>query len=566
MKEHGNEKYKAHGTSVPKKTLLTVLCLLTLEATVVAHGSRVAAPQAVRFSSYNLRNVLEWSPGDGTGNRTRYTVQYAIYGDGEKNKNRVVWRTKRQCMDTLQTLCDLSNETRDLEEEYYGRVKALSAAGASKWITTSRFIPKRQTTFGPPIVKVTVAERKLIVKLKGPMRWKIGNSTKEQSLAKYYPQMMYNVSIHNNNTKKKMIFLLHNNSLEYGLLNYSTEFCVSAKVLFLSLTFQSQASHDQCVTTAKDPFFDQILLVLLGYILPLALTTFVVMLIGCIVYHYIFGNKQEKPSNLWVRHLPVTDLLLTVNLISISVPKPSPEEEPREPDVLIESPFPPKEPDEGKPLVPGNPAYAAQARVPLLAPRLEPTGDDDDGEADAWRCRSAPWRDQSQSSDYGIVVKASSPEEEEEEKKEEEEEEGEGEPEGRGGADVSSSAVGDGARPSEQLPRDDCARWMAYRRQFQAARTSGHEEEEDQEEAEDADTGGSILVDWDPNTGKLQIPSLSLLQMEPDQVEEERPECDQVQPMDIFSNVYVRQSSEASSESEDALTKIENNWALQINM
>ncbi|KAJ8275100.1 hypothetical protein COCON_G00097250 [Conger conger] len=560
MNGHVNEKYSARGTPVPKKTLLTVLCLLTLEATVVTHGSVVAAPQDIWFKSYNLKNVLEWRPGDGAGNKTRYRVQYAIYGDQEKNKERVMWRTKKQCKEVLQTFCDLSNETSDLEEEYYGRVKAVNTAGTSEWTTTSRFIPKRQTTFGPPIVKVTVNERKLIIKLKGPMRWKIGNRSKEYSLAKYYPQMMYNVSIHNSMTKKTIIFLLQNNSIEYGLLDYSTEFCVSAKVLFLSLVLQADGSHKHCITTAKDPFFDQILLVILGYVLPLALTIFFLTLIGCLVYRYIFGNKQKTPSNLWVQHQPDTKLLLTVNHFTISLPKTSCEKEQWEAEGPRKPLFPAlKEADETKPPVSRIPGYATQTCAPPLLPQLESVGldnynedddenneDDDDennedgSEADTWR---------SQSLDYGIVVK------------EEEEVEEEGWPEGHGGADaiISSQEEGIGTQPSEQL-----AWWMSYRRQFQDVRTSGLQEEDEEEEGEDADAGGSILVDWDPNTGRLQIPNLSMLEMEADQ--EERPECDQVVPTDILANVYVRQSSEDSTASEDALTKIENNWALQINM
>ncbi|KAJ8270746.1 hypothetical protein GJAV_G00118760 [Gymnothorax javanicus] len=669
-----------------RRKLLTVLSLLTWQTIVVTHGSAVPAPQDLSFNSYNLRNELIWKPGNGAGNGTRYTVQYAIYGDGEKNKAKVVWRPMKKCREVLQTSCDLSYETSDLEEEYYGRVRAISPEGASKWKTTRRFMPKRQTTFGPPIVKVMLKERKMTIKLKGPMRWKADNRTKEQSLAKYYPQMMYNVSIHNSKTKKTMSFLLQNNSMEYGRLNYSTEFCVSAKVLILSSIFQTHASQDECVTTARDPFFDHILLVILGYILPIALTLFFLIITGCIVYRYIFGNKQKMPSNLWVQHQSDPKVLI-VNLISVQKPgfvvqhgesnspaepllsileneeKPliqrvatyatqthapelRPQQVPLEDDIQVqaehnhlparasrnssvdygivvrassqgeseaegedgpeghtgsdvswsvvgsraqtskqpvqgdcprrltyrgqlqdiltsgheeaEAPSLLEDSNEGIPVVHRVVSYATQRHAPALPP--QPVPSKDDSEVEEEQNHSPAWASRNSSVDYGRITRASSQDEEEEE-----EEEGEDWSEGHTGGDMSSSVVGNVAQTGEQPVCSDCTQPSAYRGQFQNILTCGYEEAEE-DAVEDIETNESILVDWDPNTGKLQIPNLSLLQIEPNLVEEEKPECDQVQPANLLPNVYLRQSSEESTESVDALTKIENNWALQIHM
>lgn len=669
-----------------RRKLLTVLCLLTWQTTVVTHGSIVPAPQDLSFNSYNLRNKLVWRPGNGAGNGTHYTVQYAIYGDGEKNKAKVVWRPAKQCREVLQTSCDLSYETSDLEEEYYGRVRAISPAGASKWKTTSRFMPKRQTTFGPPIVKVMLKERKMTIKVKGPMRWKADNRTKEQSLAKYYPQMMYNVSIHNSKTKKTMSFRLKNNSMEYGHLNYSTEYCVSAKVLMLSSIFQTHASQDECVTTTRDPFIDHILLVILGYILPTALTLFFLTIVGCLVHRYIFGNKQKMPSNLWVQHQSDPKVLM-VNLISVHKPgfiehgesnspaepllsilegqnegKPliqrvatyatqthapelQPQPVPLEDDVEVQAehnhlparasrnssvdygivvkassqgdseaegedgpegytggdvswsgvgsraqtseqpvqsdcprrltyrgqiqdiltsgheeavaPSLLEDSNEGIPVVHRVETYATQKHAPALQPQRVPS--EDDSEVEVKQNHSPAWASRNSSVDYARIVRASSEEEEDEK------EEGEDWSEGHTGGDISSSVVGSVAQTGEQPVCSHCTQLSAYRTQFQNILTSGPQEAEE-DTVEDTETNGSILVDWDPNTGKLQIPNLSLLQTEPILVEEEKPECDQVQPVNLLPSVYLRQSSEESTESVDALTKIENNWALQIHM
>lgn len=57
-------------------------------------------------------------------------------------------------------------------------------------------------TFGPPLVKLVVKENSVTVKLKGPMRWKTGNITKDYSLLKFYPQMTYNLSVYDNRSNK----------------------------------------------------------------------------------------------------------------------------------------------------------------------------------------------------------------------------------------------------------------------------------------------------------------------------------------------------------------------------
>lgn len=52
------------------------------------------------------------------------------------------WRAVQRCTKIVQSWCDLSNETRDLEQEYYARVRAVSRKAYSEWVLTRRFDPK----------------------------------------------------------------------------------------------------------------------------------------------------------------------------------------------------------------------------------------------------------------------------------------------------------------------------------------------------------------------------------------------------------------------------------------
>ncbi|MBN3326479.1 I20RA protein, partial [Atractosteus spatula] len=168
---------------------------------------------------------------------------------GEEKMGKPVWRFPRQCKEVVGTWCDLSEETSDLDEQYYARVKAVGK-GPSQWKTTERFNPKLQTAFGPPLLEVATSERALHIKIKGPMRWQKSNTENANSMLAYYPDMKYNVSIYNNVTKQSWSFLLNKNSVEVGMLDYNTQYCVSARS-YLTLPFKCDPSKELCVTTPK---------------------------------------------------------------------------------------------------------------------------------------------------------------------------------------------------------------------------------------------------------------------------------------------------------------------------
>ncbi|XP_036759589.2 interleukin-22 receptor subunit alpha-2 isoform X2 [Manis pentadactyla] len=92
-------------------------------------------PQRVYFQSRNFHNILHWQPGRAcAGNNNIYFVQYKMYGQRQ-------WKNKEDCWGIQEFFCDLTNETSDIWEPYYGRVRTTSAGIHSGWTMTRRFTP-----------------------------------------------------------------------------------------------------------------------------------------------------------------------------------------------------------------------------------------------------------------------------------------------------------------------------------------------------------------------------------------------------------------------------------------
>ncbi|XP_060908297.1 interleukin-20 receptor subunit alpha [Labrus mixtus] len=275
----------------------TVFIFLNLGALYCTVSCFPPSPTNVFFSSVNLRNLLQWSPGNGTKNDTLYTVQYAIYGDsveGSKGK-RVHWRSAWHCREVGRHWCDLSNETWDLEQGYHARVQAKSRRAFSKWATTwRRFDPKSDTIFGPPLVSVDMEGNNAIITVKGPMRYQLNNQTPAVSMATLYAQMTYNLSVHNIRRGRMSNFPFDSSHYKYRLMDYDTEYCFSAKTRFLSMPVHCQPSEWNCITTPPDPLIAKLLMVVVGIVVPTVCICLLVV-IGYFLYQYLTGKGQKSP-------------------------------------------------------------------------------------------------------------------------------------------------------------------------------------------------------------------------------------------------------------------------------
>uniref|UniRef100_A0A8C8JE36 Uncharacterized protein n=1 Tax=Oncorhynchus tshawytscha TaxID=74940 RepID=A0A8C8JE36_ONCTS len=579
--------------------MVKYLYIISLWTAVVSDVTSVARPEGVHFNSMNLRNIVNLYHDLGTQNQISYLVFYGDRIDG--GARRVRWRVKKKCRDIPQTWCDLSNETTDLDEGYFARVKALGKNGSSKWTLTAKsFEPKADTTFGPPLVKLVVKENSVTVKLKGPMRWKTGNMTKEYSLLKFYPQMTYNLSVYDNTSNKTQHFTVENRSFEYRLLAFETQYCFSAKAQVLSLLFACHASEWQCLTTPKDPFYGQLLLMLLGAVVPSVICLFMLILVGCLVYHFVCGNKQKSPPFLEISDIPnpprtfCPEQAVTVNVVLVNMAKPM-EMMPINPNTILAL----IQHSEGEPILP----YAAQQ-----APGRED-------------CQEGSWEDdfreaQPEPLEYGFIgASPKIPEMRESEASHSEETlllhlsqvnthiTQRSAPCSQGPVEkglfriplLSGLKMGEESTSYKEPDRvgpyapqhfsvretpevdfweDKAEEPQSYPSEYETQsnrrgpqplrlsqvnlyRTQRHTLFP--QESEEEDGSGGNCVDWSPTTGILQIPLLS--KPIPEVEVEMNRELEQVE---ILPSVVVRQSEECEGESD--LTELQNNWSLVINM
>ncbi|NXG24301.1 I22R1 protein, partial [Grallaria varia] len=71
----------------------------------------------VVFSSTNFENILTWETAADIPPGTIFDVQYKQYG--EKS-----WLTKPECQSIPEPFCNLTRETENFREQYYGRARA----------------------------------------------------------------------------------------------------------------------------------------------------------------------------------------------------------------------------------------------------------------------------------------------------------------------------------------------------------------------------------------------------------------------------------------------------------
>uniref|UniRef100_A0A8C1P0U2 Interleukin 20 receptor, alpha n=1 Tax=Cyprinus carpio TaxID=7962 RepID=A0A8C1P0U2_CYPCA len=278
--------------------LLIALCLLWTRTTgSFAEGP--PEPSNVHFYSENLRNIVRWTPGEGSPNDTVYTVEYAIYGDEEESgSERVRWRRVEHCTCVTQNQCDVSQETFNLEEDYYARVRAVSGNTQSVWTeSTSRFSPELDTILGAPLLELTVLKNYIEVTIKGPFRWRTKRTKKEKSLWKIFPHMIYYVSVFNSRSGHTDYRRLKNGNLTLGPLDFSTQFCVVVQAQSESRPLASKPSERLCVETPPDPFREQLLAAVLGGVLPSALCLCVLAVLGGLVHCYITDHRQRLPKS-----------------------------------------------------------------------------------------------------------------------------------------------------------------------------------------------------------------------------------------------------------------------------
>ncbi|NXH15657.1 I20RA protein, partial [Bucco capensis] len=284
-------------------------------------------PRNVHFESVNMKNVLRWLPPEGTGAGVFYRVKYSVYGVGK-------WIRKPECKYINRTWCDLSSETSDYEEQYYASVKAFLNGMCSDWIETTRFNPLTDTTIDPPMVSVSSTEKSISIILTAPEKWKRSPEEESVSLLQVYPGLQYNVSVLNKKTKKRWFFSISNTTMVVPWLEPGTAYCVSAQIRVTTPLLHSQFSKEYCISTLKDKTADEAITIIFGYVLPVILTVLCISMTCYCVHRYIHVSKQKHPTNLvWHYTDKCKEMVFTprekivVNLITVNVDDNKPSQE-----------------------------------------------------------------------------------------------------------------------------------------------------------------------------------------------------------------------------------------------
>ncbi|XP_049643985.1 interleukin-20 receptor subunit alpha isoform X1 [Suncus etruscus] len=239
-----------------------------------------------------MRNILQWSlPEDLQGAEITYTVQYLIYGQKK-------WLNKSECRTINRTYCDLSAETSDLEHQYYARVKAILEKNCSNWAETGRFYPFLETQIGPPEVSLTTDEKSISIVLKAPEKWKKNPEESSISMQQIYSNMKYNVSIYNTKSNIMWAQSVTNHVLVLSWLEPDTLYCIHVQSIVPGPPRLAQPSERQCISTSKDQTPALKIKIIFQYILPISITVFIFSVVGFSMYKYIHLGKEKHPENL----------------------------------------------------------------------------------------------------------------------------------------------------------------------------------------------------------------------------------------------------------------------------
>ncbi|XP_419723.2 interleukin-20 receptor subunit alpha isoform X1 [Gallus gallus] len=321
------------GTCQPRRgaVWLSLLLPLLLPPPPAAHTGELYCslpnPRNVHFESTNMKNVLHWLAPEGTGDGVLYNVKYSVYGDGK-------WIRKPECRNINRTWCDLSSETADHEEQYYASVKAFLNGKCSNWIETTRFNPLTDTKIGPPMVNVSSTEKSISITLTVPEKWRRSADGESVSLLQVYPGLQYNVSVLKKKTKKRWFFSISNSTLVVPWLEPGTAYCVSAQIHVTTPLLHSGFSKEHCISTLKDKTTDETITVVFGYILPIVLAVLFTSVACCCVHRYIHVSKQKHPTSLVWHYtdkckekvfIPCEKIV--VNLITVNVDESKPSQE-----------------------------------------------------------------------------------------------------------------------------------------------------------------------------------------------------------------------------------------------
>ncbi|XP_018779194.1 interleukin-22 receptor subunit alpha-1 isoform X1 [Serinus canaria] len=278
----------------------------------VVTTERSSCLKRAAFSSTNFENILTWETEADIPPGTVFDVQYKQYGDK-------TWLTKHECQSITQLFCNLSRETENFTEHFYGRVRARGCS--SSWVRSERFEPRKETIIGAPQVEHVPHVRSIKFLIRPPLTPLRGEDEQQLTVEDIYSKfgaVDYHLTIFNQRTQQQWTKNEHNKEFEVSNLDPDTEYNGTVYICMLQRRSKPQVFW---VKTLADKTWILYCLVALAFCagLVFAATAYV-------TYKYI-KQRSAQPRALDFRGIPsFQPLTLTVEHIikplSLSLPSP----------------------------------------------------------------------------------------------------------------------------------------------------------------------------------------------------------------------------------------------------
>ncbi|XP_032909157.1 interferon alpha/beta receptor 2 [Catharus ustulatus] len=236
------------GTLMDVPMPLSQLVYLTFLSTAVCslpERTLEGRPYNLQMESHNFQHILTWQAGQDPAVPASYNVLYTYHRSQS-------WMSAQQCSGTAQLSCELTEDFRNISNEYSVFVQSL---GGAQVLNSSmlRFVPYSQTILGPPEVNVTSCPNCINVTMKLPTSH-LRDKGKLQSLIDIYTELDYTITLKSQDGEHKRprqrtteeVF-----STVIGDLYPSRNYCVSVEIT-ASLNRNSKPSPWKCVTADSE--------------------------------------------------------------------------------------------------------------------------------------------------------------------------------------------------------------------------------------------------------------------------------------------------------------------------
>ncbi|XP_074904823.1 interleukin-22 receptor subunit alpha-1 [Buteo buteo] len=294
------------------KQFLIVLAVFSVVGIVTTEES--SCLKHVAFSSTNFENILTWETEADIPPGTLFDVEYKQYGEE-------FWLNKSECRSITQPFCNLTRETENFSELYYGRVRATGQNYCSSdWVLSERFEPRKETIIGAPEVEYIPYVRSIKFLIRPPYTPLRGEDDRELTVEDIYSKfgaVDYHLTIFNQRTHQKWTMSEHNKEFEVSNLDPDTDY---NGTVYISLLQRSSKSQVFWVKTLADSTWLLYCFVALAFCAGLVFAT-----ISYVIYKYV-TQRSAQPMSLDIRGISsFQPLTLTVEHIikPINLSKPS---------------------------------------------------------------------------------------------------------------------------------------------------------------------------------------------------------------------------------------------------